>query len=241
MSKVSDPPAGRRIMGWSLLVVFWLAATAAARAQTPAQPNAAEAAESSDLPTVTYRRVFEGSTPEFIEIVLRQDGSAKADVRQLSDPPSPEDFMVSAAFGGEIFDLVRELHNFQDAKLDSGRRVAYTGKKTLRWQKGAESYQAEYNYTLNAKASRLQKMFEDLAQEQMDLDTLEQRLRYDRLGVNEALDRFEGHLNRGDLPEPQRFLMVLDRIAGDSRLIGVARQRARSLAARIRVGQSQEP
>jgi hypothetical protein len=39
------------------------------------------------------------------------------------------------------------------------------------------------------------------------------------------------------LPEPERFLGVLDRIAEDTRLIEVARQRARSLAARIRIAQ----
>ncbi len=41
------------------------------------------------------------------------------------------------------------------------------------------------------------------------------------------------------LAGPERFLSVLDRIAADTRLIEMARQRARSLAARIRVGQGQ--
>jgi hypothetical protein len=206
---------------------------ASASAQDAAKPAA------SDQPTITYRRVFEHSSPEFIEIILRQDGSAKADVRQLSDPPSPQEFTVNTAYRDQIFDLARQLHNFQKIDLEVHKRVAFMGKKTLRWDQGAETYQAEYNYTIEPKAMQLQKLFENLAQEQADLELLEERLRFDRLGANQYLDQFEGHLNQGMLPQPERFLSVLDKIANDTRLIEVARQRARSLAARIRAGQGQ--
>jgi hypothetical protein len=56
----------------------------------------------------------------------------------------------------------------------------------------------------------------------------------DRLGINDALLQFETDLNRSLLPEPQRVLPMLDQIAGDSRFVDIARQRARSLAERIR-------
>jgi hypothetical protein len=221
------------VAGWALLVGACVSGgTVTARAQMPSEPAAA-----SELATVTFRRVFEGSTPEFVEISVRQDGAVKADVRQLSDAASPQEFTVKAALSGQIFDLARQLGNFRGADLDTSRRVAYMGQKTLRWEKGGESYQTQYNYTADPQAAQLQKVFENLAQEQADLDRLEQRLRYDRLGVSEALDRFEEHLNQRELPEPERFLPVLDRIAGDTRLIELARQRARSLAARIRAGQ----
>jgi hypothetical protein len=238
MSRFSSPvdkgAAGRARLVMALLAGMLLGGLLLSHAQSPA---ARAASASSDLATVTYRRVFEGSTPEFVEIVVRQDGVAKADVRQLNETASPQEFMVGAAVSDQIFDLARQLRNFRDTKLDAGRRVAYLGQKTLRWEKGGESYQTQYNYTADPQAAQLQKVFENLAQEQADLDRLEQRLRYDRLGVSEALDRFEEHLNQRELPEPERFLPVLDRIAGDTRLIELARQRARSLAARIRAGQ----
>lgn len=176
--------------------------------------------------------------PEFVEIAVRQDGAAKADVRQLSETAAPQDFEVGPAVRTTIFNVARELRNFKGADLDAHRRIAYLGQKTFRWEQGAEAYQTQYNYTLDAKASQLQKIFESLAQQQADLATLEQALRYDRLGVNDALNQFEDHVNQRVLPEPERFLPVLDRIAEDTRLIEVARQRARSLAARIRIAQS---
>ena len=202
-----------------------------------ARGQSTAAAPQADLPTITYRRVFQGSTPEFVEIAVRQDGAARADVRQLADAASPQDFQVGAEMRAKIFDLARELHNFQRADLDSHKRVAYLGEKTLRWEKGAEAYETKYNYTVDTKATQLQKIFENLAQEQTDLATLEQQSRYDRLGINDALRQFEDHLRQHVLPEPARFLPVLDRIAEDSRLLEMARQRARSLAAEIRVAQ----
>jgi len=217
----------------ALLVAALLSASAVAFAQGPAQSGA-----SSDLPTITYRRVFEGSTPEFVEIVVRQDGAAKADVRQLSEAATPQAFTVNAAISKQIFDLARQLRKFQNADWEVRRKVAVLGRKTFRWEQDAEAYQTEYNYTINPQAAQLQKIFDNLAQEQTDLAEIEHRARYDRLGVNESLERFEQHLNQGTVPGPERFLPALDRIVEDARLIEMARQRARTLAARIRVMQS---
>ena len=59
-------------------------------------------------------------------------------------------------------------------------------------------------------------------------------MKYDRLGINDALLQFETDFNRGLLPEPNRLLPVLDQISGDSKFVDIARQRARTLADRIR-------
>ena len=63
---------------------------------------------------------------------------------------------------------------------------------------------------------------------------LDQKLRYDHLGINDALREFENDLDHHMLPEPQRFLPVLDRIAANSQLVEIARQRSRAIAERIR-------
>ena len=63
---------------------------------------------------------------------------------------------------------------------------------------------------------------------------LTRRMRYDRLGINDALLQFETDLNHKLLPEPQAALPMLDQIGNDSRFVDIARQRARTLAERIR-------
>lgn len=194
----------------------------------------------ADGATITYRRVFKGSTPEFIEIKIGENGSASYDIRQLSEDPDAQPFQVGDAVRTRIFELVGELHNFDGVDLDVHRRIADLGEKTLRYQKNGEVHEAHYNYTLNRSASQLALIFEGLFQQQRDLTLLEQRLKYDRLGVNDALHQFEDDLGQRTLPEPERLLPVLDRIAADSRVVEVARQLSRALAERIRASSPSE-
>jgi len=46
--------------------------------------------------------------------------------------------------------------------------------------------------------------------------------------------QFESDLNRGLMPEPQRLIPLLDQISSDTKFVDIARQRARTLADRIR-------
>ena len=188
--------------------------------------------------TLTYRRVFKGSTPEFIEIKVSEDGAASFDIRQSSEDADPRPFQISAPVIAKLFALAGELHNFEGVDLDVHRRVADLGQKTLRYEKAGQAHQTQFNYTTNHSATELQMIFEGLAQQLEDRDLLEQRLKYDRLGVNDALAQFELHLSQRILPEPERLLPVLDSIASDSKLVDVARERARALAERIRASQA---
>jgi hypothetical protein len=184
--------------------------------------------------TVSYRKVFKDSTPEFIEIVVHADGTASYDIRQLDDDPDPEPFEVTPALAAKILELSGELNHFRDADLDVKRRIANLGEKTFRYQNGAESYETTFNYTTNATATQLLNIFEGLSRQQEHLTTLERRARYDRLGLNDALLRLEIDMNRRIIPEPERLLPVLETIANDARVIEMARQRARALIERIR-------
>ena len=184
---------------------------------------------------LTFRRIFKSSTPEFIEITVRQDSDeATYEIRQLDDDPGASPFQVSAAWRAKMFDLARQLNDFNGQDLDVHRKIANLGEKTFRWEKGAEKHEVKFNYTLNAPASQLLQIFEGLARQQELLTLLERRMKYDRLGINDALLQFETDLNHNLLPEPQRALPTLEQIAEDSRFIEIGRQRARALAERIR-------
>ncbi len=192
---------------------------------------------SAGTATITYRRVFKGSLPEFIQIRIPENGTCSYDIRQLSEDPDPEPFEVGKPLREKIFQLAAALHNFQDADLDVHRRIANLGQKTFRYEQGAESHEVTFNYTLNPAARQLQMIFEGLARQQQDMVTLERRMKYDRLGVNDALLEFETDLDRKILPEPERLLPTLDQIAADPRIVDIARERARALAERIRNAQ----
>jgi hypothetical protein len=206
-----------------LIGVAWLAACTAVSAPAPSGAK------------LTFRRLFKGSTPELIEISVREDSDIAAyEIRQLDEEAGSSPFQVSAGLRAKMFDLAAQLKRFQGQDLDVHRKIANLGEKTFRWESGAEIHETKFNYTLNPAAAQLLQIFEGLARQQEHVDLIQRRMRYDRLGINDALLQFESDLNRSLLPEPQRVLPMLDQIAGDSRFVDIARQRARTLAERIR-------
>jgi hypothetical protein len=184
--------------------------------------------------TITYRRVFKSSTPEFIEIKITDQGKSTYDIRQLDDDADPQPFEVGSAVQKRIFDLAAELKYFAIPNLDIQKKIANLGQKTFRYESGAEVHETSFNYTLNPSATQLMQIFEGLARQQQDLVLLQRQAKFDRLGVNDALMQFESDMDHRLLPEPERLLPVLDQIAADSHFVEIARSRARALAERIR-------
>jgi hypothetical protein len=201
-------------------VLLFLGSALPAGAAEPARHAASLAESASSSPAtgakLTFRRIFKSSTPEFIEISVREDSDeATYEIRQLDDDPEKLPFEVSAPLRGKMFELAGQLNRLEGQDLDVHRKIVF-------------------NYTLNTAAAQLLQIFEGLARQQELLMLLERRMKYDRLGINDALLQFESDLNRKLLPEPQRALPALDQIASDTRFVDIARQRARAVAERIR-------
>jgi hypothetical protein len=192
------------------------------------------AAGPADAPTIIYRKVFKSSYPEYVQIKVSQNGAATYDIRQLDEESEPVAFQINAPLAQRIFDLASKLHNFQGADLDIHRRIANLGEKTFQYTKGSEIHEVKFNYTLDDSATQLLNIFEGLARQESDLSNLQRVMRYDHLGVNDALVQIEADYNSKTLPEPERLLGALDRVSADDKFIDIARQRARTLASRIR-------
>jgi hypothetical protein len=223
----------RKILQVLFMVALASVPSCVASAASSGSPAAAVLA-SGDGPTITYRKIFKSSYPEFVEIKLDGSGHGTFDIRQLDEAANPQPFEISAALAGKIFALTAKLHNFQGVDLDIHRRIANLGEKSFRYDKGGEAHEVKFNYTLDDSASQLAVIFEGLARQTTDLSDLERTMRYDRLGVNDVLLQIEQDYNNKLFPEPERLLPALDQLAADGKFIDIARQRARSLAGRIR-------
>jgi hypothetical protein len=187
-----------------------------------------------DGATITFRKIFKTSYPEFVEIKLSDTGSGTFDIRGLDEEPSPQPFQMGPDLSQRIFGLAGKLHNFQGVDLAVHRRIANLGEKTFRYEKGGETHEVTFNYTLDDSATQLLNIFEGFTRQEMDLSDLQRTMRYDRLGVNDVLGQIETDYNNKLLPEPQRLLAALDQVSADDKFIDMARQRARTLASRIR-------
>lgn len=184
--------------------------------------------------TITFRKVFKTSYPEFVEIKIGDSGSGTYDIRQLSDDANPQPMKIDPALVQKIFDLAARLHDFDGIDLEMHRRIANLGEKTFRYDRGSESHSVTFNYTLDRSAAELLDIFEGLSRQQTDLSDLVRTMRYDRLGVNDVLLQIQKDYDHKLLPEPQQLLTSLDQLAADTHFIDIARERARNLAARIR-------
>jgi hypothetical protein len=188
---------------------------------------------------ITFRKIFEGSLPEFVEIKVGQTSGATFDIRQLSDDPDPKPFEVGPAVRAKIFELATKLNDFNGVRIDIRKKIANLGQKTFRYERDSEVYEVSFNYTLDPTAAQLLQIFEGLSRQEWDLIFLQRQMRFDRLGVNDALLQFETDLKGRILPEPERLLPTLDQLANDPRFLDIARNRARTLAARIRAADDQ--
>jgi hypothetical protein len=214
--------------------VLWFASSGFA---TPAGSSATPRPGSpSSSATITFRKVFKSSYPEFVEIKVSDAGAGTCDIRQLDEDPNPRPLDVGAPLAQRIFQLAASLHDFQGVNLDVHRRIANLGQKTFRYEKGSETHEVTFNYTLNDSATQLLDIFEGIAREESDLSDLQRTAKYDRLGVNDVLMQIEKDYDRKLLPEPDKLLPTLDQIASDQKIIDIARDRARTLAGRIRSG-----
>jgi len=216
------------VLAAALAMVLAVASIAlAAPPQAPADTSVGQA-------TITFRKVFKSSYPEFVEIKIDESGSGTFDIRQLEDTANPQPFEVGATLVGRIFALAAALHDFNGIDLELHRRLANLGEKTFRYEKDGETHEVTFNYTRDASATELLNIFEGLALQEQELSDLIHNLRYDRLGVNDVLVEMDDDYTHNLLPEPQRLLAALDQAAADENIVDIARRRARALAARIR-------
>src|SRR5208282_6127002 len=66
---------------------------------------AALTAGAGDTPTVTFRKIFKSSYPEFVEIKVSESGSGTYDIRQLDEQPAPQSMQIDEALVQSIFGL----------------------------------------------------------------------------------------------------------------------------------------
>jgi len=193
----------------------------------------AKGASATPGATITFRKVFKSSAPEFVEIKVDETGSGTYDIRQLSDDAGPEAFLVGVPLAHRIFDLAAKLHNFDGVNIESRHRIANLGEKMFRYDRGTESHAVTFNYTLDESASQLLDVFEGITRQLSDASDLQHALKFDRLGVNDAIIQIEKDFDAKLLPEPERLLPLLAQVSADERVIDMARRRATGLAARI--------
>jgi hypothetical protein len=124
--------------------------------------------------------------------------------------------------------------------LESGLKVANMGAKTLRWQDGQEASEAKFNYSQDENANKLTDVFEAIADSERTFIQLKRAIRFDKLGVNDALLRINILYNQKRLMGTPQYLPLFDRIAKDETFLHMARERAAVLGDAVRAASGEK-
>jgi hypothetical protein len=185
----------------------------------------------ADGPRVTFTKIFPGSDPAYMAVTVDKDGAVT--YREAKDE-DPETFHLEPAALQAIFDLADKLDHFKHP-LESGLKVAKTGDKTLRWEAGGDASEVKFNYSLDENARLLQDWFERISESERAMMNLRRAIRFDKLGVNDAVLRVDTAWAQKRLLGREQFLPLLDRVAKNEGFVNLARDRAARLAAAMRV------
>jgi hypothetical protein len=191
----------------------------------------AEPAGPAKEPRIIYSKTFPGSAPAFIQIAVNKGGAA-----EYKEDPKDEDplkFQLTEAESGAIFALADKLDHFS-RPLESGLKVANMGTKTLRFEGEGQAHETKFNYSEDLDAKSLADWFERIAESERAYMDLERSVRFDKLGVQDAILRIEILRDQKRLMAEKQFLPMLDRVAGNESYMHMARSRAAALAESIR-------
>ncbi len=178
-------------------------------------------------PRLTYTRSFPGSSPEYFRIVLNSAG--ELEYSESPADPQPIHAHMSESEAAPIFGMADQLDHFK-TPLESGLKVANTGKKVFRYEDGAGVIsETTFNYSVNETAQKLLDRFEQIAATERAYLDLDRTVHFDKLGVNDALAEIEGLWERKQLAAPGQFAPLLTRVATHESFMHLARDRAARL------------
>lgn len=181
-------------------------------------------------PLLFFSKRFPGSRPEYFEVRLTPDG--KAEYREAPDE-EPLVMKLSPEETEPYFALAKKLDHFK-REVESGLPVARMGEKLFRWTDGAAKSEVKFNYSLDPDATALHDLFEKIGESGQLYYLLERTVKYDRMGVNQAILRLEANWDRKRLVAVQQYLPLLDRVVKNEAYLNMARERAAKVAAAFR-------
>jgi hypothetical protein len=181
----------------------------------------------ASTPKLVYTRAFPGSAPAYFSVSIARSG--ELEYKEAPNDEQPLKVQLEDAETAPLFELAGKLEYFK-SPLESGLKVANTGKKTFRYENEAGvSSEVTFNFSLNPDAQTLLTRFEQIASTEQAFLDLDQTVHYDKLGVNDALAQIESLWLHKQLVGRQQFLPLLTRIATHESFMHLVRERAARL------------
>lgn len=193
----------------------------------PALLLACSASAFAATPTLVFTKSFPGSTPAFESVSIDRTGALQYKESPTDDQPVTAKMSESNVL--PLFDQAQKLGYFH-SPLESGLKVANTGKKTFRYiDANGVATETSFNYSTDPTAQQLLDRFEQIAASERAYLDLDRTVHFDKLGVNEALAEIESLWLQKNLAAPLQFIPLFNRIIGHESFMHLVRDRAARL------------
>ena len=141
---------------------------------------------------------------------------------------------LSADVAAAFVELLADTSYLADgADYESGRKVANLGTKKLTLNGPTGVRAAEFNFSTRREVTKLVSFFARLIVQELLMFDIDVALQFDRLAIPKKLEQIEKDLRARRVADAKRLIPVLDRIAGDRRLVNFARETANRLKRQI--------
>jgi len=209
-----------------------LALLAPASAQSPAEPELTFHFERAGLPVPvftftlhpngsgTYVASYANSVPA--SKYSPYPAAAAAPV-ETSSP-----ITLSPKTTSLLFDRVRASDHLQNCE-SKVKNVANTGAKTITYTGPEGSAHCTYNYTENKAVATISETFQGIAETLDEGRNIEQKHRFDRLGLDHELSILADNVRDGRALEVATIAHVLQSLVDDSQVMERVRKRAAGL------------
>jgi len=161
--------------------------------------------------------------------------TGEVEYREAPDDDNPLKFNLTAAEATEVFGLADKMDHFK-SPIESGLKVAFMGKKTFRWENGAEKHEVSFNFSEDLNAKLMWDWFERMTDSALIRINLDRAAKYDKLGVFKAVTMLGSAIDRKRIVGLEQYLPTLDRIIKHQSYTHTARVRASEIAEAIRAG-----
>jgi hypothetical protein len=220
-------PRRPRPILFHILSAFLASAVGFFAASSPA------AQETGSIPRLTYTKVLKQSVPEYLSISVDANGSGTYEGRKLGEPSEPRPLKLSSATTRRLFTLAARLNHFQSSDLESHKKVANLGLKTLTYEEGGQKTEVEFNYTVVREADALVGLFEKIASVEQHVTVLEYAIKYDHLSLPRELLQIQIDLDSKVLADADLMVPQLEEIARNPHFLHLAQVRAQKVLQRL--------
>ncbi len=183
---------------------------------------------------IQFSKEFKEGPYEYFRITINQLGAGQFEVKPRTGKLMTDELKVSTESVRQILANL-DAANFLNSKRDyeSRLKVADMGLKKIFFQKGTQSREVEFNYTINKNINAIAEYFSGLATTELRIDSLETALKYDKLGLPEQIKGLDMEMSNHWLSETPLLLPILRQIANDSAVFNMVQRKAHQLILEI--------